>query len=62
MMTRKQIHAIFTVLCLGRTKQQHECDACNTYGVCINIIKERYLKLNSMHIIMAGILFYLSQE
>ena len=53
MMTRKQINTVFTVLCLVRTKQQHGCDACDTYGVYINIIKERYLKLNSMHIIMA---------
>ena len=53
MMTRKQINTIFTVLCLGRTKQQHECDVCDTYGVYINIIKERYLKLNSVHTIMA---------
>ena len=53
MMTRKQINAIFTVLCLGRTKQQHECDVCDTYGVYINIIKERDLKMNSVHTIMA---------
>ena len=53
MMARKQVNAIFTVLCMGRTKKQHECDACDTYSVYINIFKERYLKLNSMHIIMA---------